>query len=190
MRAGPSKLCSMNEKNPSNSAANSDAERPRLPSGYDILADEYYSPRHITSRNFDVATHAYLRSNPVAIPNYGLALDLGAGRGRLSEYCGVHSTRIVQTDLSVKMDVKPGDRRDVLKVSKPNPEPHSEQLLVLLNITCSGISSLWIYSHEGWDFFAPAELDTRFFRGYENSVNQNLSDCPSPDSFAITLWAL
>jgi SAM-dependent methyltransferase len=71
--------------------------------GYDILADEYYSPRHVTSRNFDMATHAYLQNHPVPTPEKGLALDLGAGKGRLREYCGVQPMRIVQTDLSARM---------------------------------------------------------------------------------------
>lgn len=71
--------------------------------GYDIIADEYYEPRHVTSRNFDAATRAYLREQPFSYPNYGLALDLGAGKGRLSEYCGIAPTRIVHADVALRM---------------------------------------------------------------------------------------
>jgi SAM-dependent methyltransferase len=89
------------------SVAVSDAGRQATRAGYDILADEYYSTRHITSRNFDMATLAYLRGKPVSFPNYGLALDLGAGKGRLNEYCGIDPTRIVQVDLSARMLMLP-----------------------------------------------------------------------------------
>lgn len=71
--------------------------------GYDRLAAEYYQPRHITSRNFDAATRAHFHASPIALPDVGLALDLGAGRGRLGEYCDVPQTRIVQVDLSFNM---------------------------------------------------------------------------------------
>jgi SAM-dependent methyltransferase len=74
-----------------------------VPHGYDIIADEYYEPRHVTSRNFDTATRAYLREYPFSYSNHGLALDLGAGRGRLGEYCGVTPTRIVQADVAPNM---------------------------------------------------------------------------------------
>lgn len=76
--------------------------------GYDILADEYYEPRHITSRNFDAATQACLRERPCSLPNHGLALDLGAGKGRLGEYCGLTPRRIVQADISLRMLALPG----------------------------------------------------------------------------------
>jgi len=78
--------------------------RPAAPqAGYDIIADEYYEPRHITSRNFDAATRAYLYERPFSFPNHGLALDLGAGKGRLGEYCGVAPTRIVHADVALRM---------------------------------------------------------------------------------------
>ena len=73
------------------------------PSGYDLIADEYYLQRHITSRNFDAATTAYLAQNPVTVPSQGLTLDLGAGRGRLVEYLQVAVARIVHVDISLRM---------------------------------------------------------------------------------------
>ncbi len=73
------------------------------PSGYDSIADEYYLQRHVTSRNFDAATLAYLAQNAVTAPAAGLALDLGAGRGRLTEYLRVPAARIVQVDISLPM---------------------------------------------------------------------------------------
>src|SRR5712671_1672566 len=71
--------------------------------GYDIIANEYYDARHITSRNFDAATRAYLHERSFLLPSDGFALDLGAGKGRLYEYCGVPAARIIQTDISERM---------------------------------------------------------------------------------------
>jgi SAM-dependent methyltransferase len=70
---------------------------------YDIIADEYYQARHITSRNFDASTQAYFVDHQLVFPRDGLALDVGAGKGRLAEYCGIAPTRIVQVDLAWKM---------------------------------------------------------------------------------------
>lgn len=84
-------------------SAVADCELGARHSNYDIIADEYYDPRHITSRNFDDATRVYLRENSLSVPGHGLALDLGSGRGRLNEYCGVEPMRIVHADISMKM---------------------------------------------------------------------------------------
>ena len=72
---------------------------------YDDIASEYYSNRHITSRNFDKATLAFLRAwlNPNPIPSEGLVLDLGCGCGRANYYCGIPSERIIQCDISMRM---------------------------------------------------------------------------------------
>jgi SAM-dependent methyltransferase len=75
--------------------------------GYDIIADEYYEARHITSRNFDDTTREYLAAHPALVPSHGLVLDLGCGRGRLSEYCGIPAARIVQADIAAKMLMLP-----------------------------------------------------------------------------------
>ncbi|MBZ5510359.1 MAG: class I SAM-dependent methyltransferase [Acidobacteriia bacterium] len=71
--------------------------------GYDLIADEYYEPRHITSRNFDAATQTYFREQRFPFPSDGLALDVGAGRGRLGEYCGISPMQILQLDLAPEM---------------------------------------------------------------------------------------
>lgn len=80
-----------------------DVETAAAHAGYDIIADEYYESRHVTSRNFDAATRAYLREQPAEFPTRGMALDLGAGKGRLGEYCGIAPKRIVQVDVSLRM---------------------------------------------------------------------------------------
>src|SRR2546422_135622 len=72
-------------------------------SSYEPLAAEYYEDRHITSRNFDAATLAFLRLYPPTLPDKGLVLELGAGRGGSARYLGVRSERIVQCDISPSM---------------------------------------------------------------------------------------
>jgi SAM-dependent methyltransferase len=69
---------------------------------YDILAEEYYEPRHKTSRNFDSATKEALESIDLRIPS-GLVLDVGSGRGRCGEYLGIEPARVVQLDNSIAM---------------------------------------------------------------------------------------
>lgn len=71
-------------------------------SSYEALASEYYTPRHITSRNFDAATRAWFLKHSVQIPE-GYVLDLGAGRGATQAYCALPSRRIIQADLSFSM---------------------------------------------------------------------------------------
>lgn len=71
--------------------------------GYDNVAAEYYDSRHITSRNFDAATRTYLQNHSFEYPTHGFALDLGAGRGRLNEFCGIANSRIVQADVAQNM---------------------------------------------------------------------------------------
>lgn len=72
-------------------------------SSYEDLAAEYYERRHITSRNFDEATLAYLRQTPCNIPSFGYVLDLGSGRGTANRYCGVSTVRVVQLDAAFRM---------------------------------------------------------------------------------------
>ena len=71
--------------------------------GYDVLAQEYYNPFHKTCRNFDLTTVKAIEDNPAAIPDDGLVLEVGCGRGRCIEFLGIESTRIVQLDYSFKM---------------------------------------------------------------------------------------
>jgi SAM-dependent methyltransferase len=76
-------------------------------SGYDKIAAEYYLPGHQTSRNFDSATIAALASLQIAVPP-GIVLEVGAGRGRASEFLRADSSRIVQLDSSEAMlEVQP-----------------------------------------------------------------------------------
>jgi len=70
---------------------------------YDDIADEYYDPRHITSRNFETTTERALRTVGCGLPDRGLILDLGSGRGAAHRYCRVRSTRVVHVDLSPRM---------------------------------------------------------------------------------------
>lgn len=70
--------------------------------GYDRLSQEYYSPLHRTSRNFDEASRSAL-SSCVQLPPDGLVLELGAGRGRVGEFLGVATRRIIQSDISNAM---------------------------------------------------------------------------------------
>lgn len=70
---------------------------------YDEVAGEYYDASHVTSRNFDAATAAFMSQWDCPIPENGLVLDLGAGRGCARSYCGVPAKRIIQADISGKM---------------------------------------------------------------------------------------
>lgn len=82
-------------------------------SNYDEIASEYYSPRHITSRNFDEATLYTLKTNPILIPQNGLILEFGAGRGKSNSFLGIDAKRIIQLDWSLKM-LALTDREDSL----------------------------------------------------------------------------
>jgi SAM-dependent methyltransferase len=75
---------------------------PLSKSGYDQIASEYYSERHVTSRNFDAATKLALENDPFIIPE-GLVLELGSGKGRANEFLGIEPSRIVQLDSSLPM---------------------------------------------------------------------------------------
>ena len=72
-------------------------------SNYDEIASEYYSERHITSRNFDAATCSGRLLFQKYLPSSGLVLDLGAGKGRAEEYLGISPNRIIEIDLSAGM---------------------------------------------------------------------------------------
>jgi SAM-dependent methyltransferase len=70
---------------------------------YDLIADEYYSERHITSRNFDQVTLNAFSQLSIDLPSQGLVLEFGAGRGRAGQLLGIQSDRIIQSDSSIKM---------------------------------------------------------------------------------------
>lgn len=71
--------------------------------GYDVLADEYYDSFHKTCRNFDFTTVDSLAKHPITIPEGGLVLEVGCGRGRCTEFLSIESRRIVQLDSSQGM---------------------------------------------------------------------------------------
>lgn len=84
-------------------------------SGYDQIANEYYDPRHITSRNFDNATKCALDEVPFPI-NAGRILEIGAGRGRVVEFFGVNPSNVVQLDNCAAMFKLPGREKCSLMV--------------------------------------------------------------------------
>ena len=84
--------------------------------GYDLIAAEYYDDGHITSRNFDQTTVAALTHSPPALPQEGLILELGAGRGRSREFLGVDPNRVVHLDKSLTMLSLPGREPCLLTV--------------------------------------------------------------------------
>lgn len=55
---------------------------------YDRLASEYYDSEHLTIRNFEDSTAAFLSTNPFLRDQVrtGLVLDVGCGRGQLDHY--------------------------------------------------------------------------------------------------------
>jgi len=71
--------------------------------GYGDLAEEYYEPRHVTCRNFEAATASWTAEHHSRIPNSGLVLDIGSGRGSAGMFCGVEAGRIVQADIAISM---------------------------------------------------------------------------------------
>lgn len=70
---------------------------------YDPIAHEYYSDFHKTCRNFDLATKNAIEKNKITLPNDGLVLEVGAGRGRVHEFFGAPPQRTVQLDSSSEM---------------------------------------------------------------------------------------
>lgn len=70
---------------------------------YDTIADEYYDPFHKTCRNFDDTTIVALRDIKRSIPKEGLVLDIGAGRGRTTEFLDINPDRVLQLDSSIRM---------------------------------------------------------------------------------------
>lgn len=79
---------------------------------YEALAAEYYDERHKTSRNFDAITAEATASWRDRLPA-GLVLEVGCGRGRVGEFFGLPSTRVVQLDNSPAMLALP-DREPAL----------------------------------------------------------------------------
>lgn len=70
---------------------------------WDIMASEYYSEAHKTSRNFDAIIHNCLPRIISKLPRNGLYLDLGGGRGRLKELYTDARLNVAVGDISVAM---------------------------------------------------------------------------------------
>jgi SAM-dependent methyltransferase len=67
---------------------------------YDQIAGEYYDAFHKTCRNFDQTTIKALESVRSRIPQGGLILDIGSGKGRCVEFLGVDANQVIQLDNS------------------------------------------------------------------------------------------
>lgn len=70
---------------------------------WDILANEYYSQEHKTSRNFDTIIHDWLPRIMPRLPPKGLYLDLGGGKGRLAELYANKGLSVIVGDISAVM---------------------------------------------------------------------------------------
>jgi SAM-dependent methyltransferase len=70
---------------------------------WDVLAAEYYSSRHKTSRNFDAIIRFYLPKLVPKLYSKGLYLDLGGGKGKLQEIYPNLRLKVVIGDFSVPM---------------------------------------------------------------------------------------
>lgn len=76
-------------------------------SPYALLAGEYYSKAHKTSRNFDLATRETIGEWRIE-NSLVRSVELGAGCGRVGEFLGVGPDHLVQVDISAEMlQVKP-----------------------------------------------------------------------------------
>ena len=69
---------------------------------WDMLAAEYYSEQHKTSRNFDCIINHNIQKIFQKLPS-GLYLDLGGGRGRLEELYSNSNVSIIVGDFSMLM---------------------------------------------------------------------------------------
>ncbi len=70
---------------------------------YDLIASEYYTDKHITSKNFDEATRYYFEDKSVDFLKKNkikLCLEIGAGRGNTSRYLNIPSNKIILSDIS------------------------------------------------------------------------------------------
>ena len=74
-------------------------------SSYDIIANEYYDSRHITCRNFDEATLYFCKNikHEFSIPQNGIVLEVGCGKGSVNRFFNVNLDRVIQADISLQM---------------------------------------------------------------------------------------
>lgn len=117
---------------------------------YANLALEYYDAFHKTCRNFDAATESALSRHPFTVPNHGLILEVGCGRGRCQEFLGVSKDRVVQLDSCREM------------LALVDREPSLVRVLAdaisvpLFDAQFSGVVGFLIDSFIGLGFFAEA----------------------------------
>jgi SAM-dependent methyltransferase len=117
---------------------------------YDIIAEEYYDMEHKTSRNFDQTTVEAFRGLKDRVPDTGLVLDVGAGKGRCNEYLGIDTNRIIQLDSSRRMlQLKP--RENCLFRIK-----HRAESLPFLDSEFSCVSAFLCDSFLGLNFLSEA----------------------------------
>ena len=84
--------------------SNSPSDKPQH--GYNAFAADYYSDAHVTTRNFDYATMAFLSRFDLFGQDATAAtvVDFGAGKGRAHEYISsIRSSYIVEIDSSIEM---------------------------------------------------------------------------------------
>jgi SAM-dependent methyltransferase len=82
--------------------------------GYNLIAPEYYSSDHLTTRNFEIATARCLRRHTAKTftESVGTLVDLGSGRGMVGTYLGddLRCKQWLQIDQSAEMlAVRGGD---------------------------------------------------------------------------------
>lgn len=70
---------------------------------WDRIAEDYYSPSHVTTRNFDAIIDTYLSRFLCRINLEGYVLEVGGGSGRLQKLVAVGLDKHVVGDISIPM---------------------------------------------------------------------------------------
>jgi SAM-dependent methyltransferase len=117
---------------------------------YDQIAAEYYDSFHKTCRNFDYASLRALEQIRPRVPDRGLVLDIGCGRGRCVEFLGVDAKRVVQLDNSRAMLELVPREECLLRVL------HDAEDLPFLDDQFSCVTSFLCDTFLGLDFLAEA----------------------------------
>jgi SAM-dependent methyltransferase len=117
---------------------------------YDQIAGEYYDAFHKTCRNFDQTTFKALTSVRSLLPQSGLILDIGSGKGRCVEFLGVDANRIIQLDNSRAMlDLSPREEC-LIRIQ------HDAEQLPFLSKEFSCVTAFLCDPYLGLDFLAEA----------------------------------
>jgi SAM-dependent methyltransferase len=80
--------------------------RKLIKNGYDYIANEYYSKKHITSNNFEDTTFDFFSKSDFIekiIAGTEICLELGSGKGNTYSYLKIPSSKIVLSDISIPM---------------------------------------------------------------------------------------